>query len=83
MEIQPWVLWVVATLLAVFIPTGIIGMFRMFEKDGEDGDSVLVRELLTYDWCDYLNEEEVLVLATLIARADMRQIYGKDIDSII
>lgn len=83
MEVQPWVLWVVATILAVFIPAGVIGIHGMFAKDGEDGGSK-VRESIAYpDWADELTDQESLVLATLVFRCQMRQIYDKEIDSIV
>lgn len=67
--IKPMVLWVLAMILAVFIPTVVFS--DTIEKDGVDGASSLVRDVL---WC-HVNEYPV-------SRIGHRPYLDKDIDSI-
>ncbi|UCD07133.1 MAG: hypothetical protein JSW41_04885 [Candidatus Aenigmatarchaeota archaeon] len=71
-------LWIVPFILTLIV---LIGN-RLAVSDGVDGASDVRDVLSNDDWAMYLTEEELVVLAVLIARADMRSYWGKDISNI-
>lgn len=85
MEYPLWLVWMVATLLAM-LPMSILLVARTVDKvrpKKRRAKPVEFDPLVACDGVLVISEEEALVIATALARAQMRQRWDKDIAYIV
>ena len=86
MDYPTWLLWLVATLLAISVPASTLMIIRAVDKVRPKKRRAKPLEFNPYASCEgvlVINEEEALVIARALAEVQMRQRWGKDIDSIV
>lgn len=82
MEYPTWLLWLVATLLAM-MPMSVLLMSRSAKPKKRRAKPVEYNPSVACEGVLVINEVEALVIARAIAEVQMRQMWGKDIDSIV
>lgn len=85
MNVPLWLVWLVATLIAI-MPLLVIPMAMKVDKVRPKKRRAKPVEFIPMVACDGFiahSEEDLLLIAHMIAASQMRQRWGKDIDHIV